>query len=138
MSKRPKWHVMHENLKAGDVVLIKGLVPKMKRWPLGVIEQAIPNKDGFVRKVTIRTLSKYLQDEVGLPTQNGDHPKCRNIVRPINHLVLLPSDEEATTEINTNFKMLTIMKGGLHEESKNTKNFTNIEKTNVEKTKKPD
>lgn len=123
MSKRPKWHVIKRNLEKGDVVLIKGLHTKMHRWPLGIIESATPNKDGLVRKVKIRTLARYLSGEVDLLGSNNEY-NCRIIERSIYDVVLLPSDEEASeTLTQERTKIMSIMKGGLHEQNPNTKDF---------------
>lgn len=66
-SKRPKWQIIKKNLKVGHIVLIKGLHSKIQRWPLGVIEEPIPNHNGLVQKVKIVNDSlNYLIDAIPL------------------------------------------------------------------------
>lgn len=69
----PKWLHSRNNLKLGDLVLIKNELLPPLQWKLGRITQNFPGSDGQVRVVTVKTL----QGEVR---------------RPIHKLCLLPLD----------------------------------------------
>ncbi|XP_062592880.1 uncharacterized protein LOC134254337 [Saccostrea cucullata] len=72
---RRKWNQQRENLKSGDVVLVRDSTACRNRWPLGLILRVFPSKDdGNVRTVEIR----MFKDE-----------KPTILVRPISELVSL-------------------------------------------------
>ena len=74
MNTRPKWTVVVENMKEGDVVL--ALQPNLPRghWPLGRIVETYPGKDGHTRVAKVQCGAK-------------------TIVRPIHKLVPLNTEE---------------------------------------------
>lgn len=45
----------HDHVKLGDVVLVEADNLKRLEWPLGVIEELLPGKDGRTRVVRVRT-----------------------------------------------------------------------------------
>ena len=49
-----KWQHPSRNLQVGDVVCVRGEQAPPTRWPLAIIEEVNPGKDGRVRVVTIR------------------------------------------------------------------------------------
>lgn len=88
LQQRSKWRQMKNNLKIDDVVLvIEDNIPPTQ-WPLAVITALHPNKDGLVRKVTVRMRTgdykKLLDPKIPVTTSE--------FVRPITKLVYLPTD----------------------------------------------
>lgn len=57
LQQRRKWVQPEENLKKGDVVIVKEETTHPSKWPLGRIEEAIPGKDGKVRVVAVKLQS---------------------------------------------------------------------------------
>ena len=52
--KATTWSTSHPNLKRGDLVLyLSDDTPKRKFYPKAVVEEVLPNKDGFVRRAKI-------------------------------------------------------------------------------------
>ena len=49
------------NLACGDVVIIKSEERNRNKWPLGIVEQLYPGKDGVVRAAKIRAGRNYLE-----------------------------------------------------------------------------
>lgn len=71
LQQRPKWCRSSENLKIGDLVLIKNeLVPALQ-WKLGRIIQTFPGSDSHVRVAIVKTATGEFK-------------------RPIQKLCLLP------------------------------------------------
>jgi len=89
LQHRTKWTDKEENLKIGDIVIIKQETVNPNAWPLGRITQVHPGKDDLVRVVTLRTSNQ------------------KEIKRPINKLCKLPTDLEpqsiAETKTRQNF-----------------------------------
>lgn len=76
LQPRRKWSSDQPNLKEGSVVLLKDIQYKRSDWPLGIVTEVYPSKDGRVRKVQLRIAK-------------GDRTKL--LLRPVNELVLLVS-----------------------------------------------
>lgn len=74
LQTRRKWPSDQPNLKRGSVVLLKDSQCKRNDWPLGIITEVYPSKDGRVRKVQVRVTRK-------------DGPKF--FLRPVHEMVLL-------------------------------------------------
>ncbi|XP_059608070.1 uncharacterized protein LOC132255915 [Phlebotomus argentipes] len=55
LQKRVKWTQEADNLKIGDIVLIGDDSMATHQWPMGIIEELHPGRDGRCRVVTIRT-----------------------------------------------------------------------------------
>lgn len=72
LQSRCKWTNLTENVKVGDLVLIKEENTPRGVWPMGLIQEVYPGKDGLVRSVKVRT-------------------KATELIRPIVKLVLLES-----------------------------------------------
>lgn len=73
--ERPKWRELKDNLRPGQLVLIKNenLAPTF--WPMGRVIQVKKSKDGCVRSALIKTQAGELE-------------------RPVQKLVVLPVDED--------------------------------------------
>ncbi|XP_061891197.1 uncharacterized protein LOC133641474 isoform X1 [Entelurus aequoreus] len=79
LQPRRKWHSPHPNLLPGSVVLLKDDQLKRNHWPLGLITQVFPSKDGRVRKVEIKVSRK-------------DGTKV--FLRPVTETILLMAPEK--------------------------------------------
>ena len=55
LQQRTKWRIARENLKVGDLVLIKDQILPPSKWLLGRILSVNPGRDGLVRVVKVRT-----------------------------------------------------------------------------------
>ncbi len=71
-----KWQNESSNLQAGDVVLLKSIQAKRNDWPMGIVLETIPGRDGRVRKVE----AKVVKDG-----------SAKVFLRPISDVVLLMS-----------------------------------------------
>ncbi|KAF7699815.1 hypothetical protein C0J45_10842, partial [Silurus meridionalis] len=49
-----KWQSEQPNMEEGSIVLLKDSQTKSNEWPMGIVTQVFPSKDGKVRKVEIR------------------------------------------------------------------------------------
>lgn len=54
LQQRRKWITPCENIKEGDIVLLKDYESKRTCWPMAIVEQAFLSIDHRVRKVQIR------------------------------------------------------------------------------------
>lgn len=73
---RTKWCEERNNLKQGDIVLLKDNDLARNQWAVGVIQETFPSEDGRIRKVSVRI------------TKNNN--SC-TYTRPITELVYLLS-----------------------------------------------
>ena len=68
MALRERHNLTHketnQQLKVGDVVLIKSDFKNRGTWPMGIIESLHPGKDGVVWAVRIRTSNGRVNPEV--------------------------------------------------------------------------
>ncbi|KAG7470266.1 hypothetical protein JOB18_028772 [Solea senegalensis] len=71
---RRKWISDQPSLEKGSVVLLRDDQCKRNDWPLGIITDVYPSKDGRVRKVQVKVIKK-----------NGPN----FYIRPVNQMVLL-------------------------------------------------
>lgn len=74
LQHRRKWHDIQENIREGDIVIIKDNELHRNQWPLGLIECVYPGKDNLVRKVKLRVI------------RDG---KPHEYMRPITQIVFL-------------------------------------------------
>lgn len=74
LQSRTKWMRQCENVRVGDIVLIKEDELPPSKWLLGRITEVFKGKDDLVRKVTVKTATTTL-------------------VRPITKVSVLPIDE---------------------------------------------
>ncbi|XP_011859248.1 PREDICTED: uncharacterized protein LOC105556757 [Vollenhovia emeryi] len=76
LQERSKWRTPEENMKVGQLVLVKdGRYPPAK-WPLGRIKEVHPGPDNLVRVVTVETATSTFRRHVaGLsPLTIGEEP----------------------------------------------------------------
>lgn len=74
LQDRRKWQTNRPNLQVGDLVLLKDNQAKRCQWPMGVVVNTFPSRDGKVRKVEIKVAS------------GGT---CKTFLRPVTETVLL-------------------------------------------------
>ena len=79
LQERSKWQHPKQNLAEGDIVILKEEPVPRNVWPLGLVVQREPDKQGLVRSVVVRTHGA-------------------NFRRPVQKLVLLLSSEEQNVE----------------------------------------
>lgn len=75
LQQRNKWRIEKDELKIGDLVLIKENNQPPTQWHMGRITQLHPGSDGLTRVVTLKTRDNYVK-------------------RPIVKLILLPIDRD--------------------------------------------
>lgn len=76
---RTKWYKIEENLKIGDMVIVRKENTPPAMWIIGRVVKVFAGKDGIVRSATIKT-----------PTGDLD--------RPINKLVYLPQPSKGSVD----------------------------------------
>ena len=54
LQARRKWQSSQPDIKSGSVVLLKNSQAPRNEWPLGMVTQVFPSKDGKVRKVEVK------------------------------------------------------------------------------------
>jgi len=64
MNVRSTWKTKTEELRVGDVCLISEENTTRPSWPLGVIVETMPSRDGLVRTVRLRTAKGYFMRPV--------------------------------------------------------------------------
>uniref|UniRef100_A0A8W8NGB0 DUF5641 domain-containing protein n=1 Tax=Magallana gigas TaxID=29159 RepID=A0A8W8NGB0_MAGGI len=74
LQRRRKWCSSKQNLKTGDIVLLREKDVHRNMWPLGIVERPIESNDKLVRKAVIRVV------------KDG---KVTTYTRPIAEMVLL-------------------------------------------------
>lgn len=80
LQERQKWLQPQRNFEVGDIVLVVDESTPRNAWPLGRVVDVMRNsKDGYVRRVSVRTKSTVLQ-------------------RPVNKIVLLESIESVEAQ----------------------------------------
>lgn len=78
LQQRQKWTVPRRNLQVGDLVLLRDKQVIRNCWPMAVVMATCPGRDGFVRKVEVKTT---------------DQGTAKTFLRPVTELVLLlPKD----------------------------------------------
>ena len=80
LQTRSKWTEEKRNFQIGDVVLVKDEVSARNKWPMGIICETCPSKDGLVRSVNVRFSSGSV------------------LMRPITKLILLIESNEKLIE----------------------------------------
>ncbi|KAM7373874.1 hypothetical protein PAMP_006564 [Pampus punctatissimus] len=58
LQQRQKWTVPRRNLQVGDLVLLRDKQTVRNCWPMAMVMATFPGKDGYVRKVEIKTMQK--------------------------------------------------------------------------------
>ena len=77
LQRRQKWKSFVNNIKIGDVILLKDKTIYRNEWPIGLIVRVFPSPDGNVRKAEVRIIKD------GKPT---------TYIRPITEFALLLSE----------------------------------------------
>ena len=54
LQSRSKWCEERNNLKKGDIILMRDHELSRNQWPIGTINEVFPSKDGKIRKVSVR------------------------------------------------------------------------------------
>lgn len=78
LQPRRKWQSTHPNIKPGSVVLLKDIQVHRNEWPLGLVTQTFPSKDGKVCQVEVIKPGGYAV-----------------FLRPITEIVLLLSPDSS-------------------------------------------
>ena len=60
LQERQKWLDVKRNLKVGDVVLIVNSSASRNSWPMGIVQETIPDGEGLVRQVKVKTSTNTL------------------------------------------------------------------------------
>ena len=76
--------LLEDSLKVGSVVLMQDEGSPRLQWPLGVIQELYPGRDGNVRSVQVKTAKGML-------------------IRPIQHLHHLEVNERIRDSVNDDF-----------------------------------
>ena len=58
LQARNKWKQQSNNLKSGDIVIVKDQSLAARNWPLAIATKTFPGKDGLTRVVETRCHSK--------------------------------------------------------------------------------
>lgn len=78
LQTRRKWKETRQDLKEGDIVLLKDNQAARNAWPMARITTVFPGRDGRVRKVEVKT---------------SDQGAAKYFQRPVSELVLLLSED---------------------------------------------
>lgn len=78
LSHRTKWNEVQNNIKLGEVILLKEDPLPPGKWQMGRIEEIHPGKDGLTRVVTVRTKDRLLK-------------------RPVTKLCRLPTNDDSNS-----------------------------------------
>lgn len=77
---RNKWFHSRENLVAGDLCLILDPHHPRALWKMALVEETMPNEDGHVRRVKVRTATGFYE-------------------RPVHKLCLIATKDELATQM---------------------------------------
>ncbi|VDP91800.1 unnamed protein product [Echinostoma caproni] len=64
LQERHKWQGEGRDLKVGDLVLVTTEGVQINCWPLGVVNEVLPTKDGLIREVLVRKAHGTLRRDV--------------------------------------------------------------------------
>ena len=81
LQTRSKWTKERENVKVGDIVLLRDKTETRNKWPLGRIVSVKKSQDNLVRSVEVKVFKHNDKNVM----------KSYTYVRPINEVVLLSS-----------------------------------------------
>lgn len=85
LQQRPKWRKEYENLRVGDLVIVRDENTPPTMWKMARIVEVLPGRDGLVRNVRIQ-----------MPSVDWEKKKRPQILeRPVQKLCLLPREVEA-------------------------------------------
>ena len=63
MQSRSKWQSKKENVKVGDIVILKDDMASRNHWPLARVVEAVPGKDGLVRHMKSQMADAELDEK---------------------------------------------------------------------------
>ena len=66
LQSRRKWEKTHMNIQVNDVVILNESDLHRNMWPIGIVEQTFPGKDGLILKVQLKVIREL-------------HPSCNQI-----------------------------------------------------------
>ena len=90
LQTRNKWHLPSENLKEGQIVLLKDELCPPAKWPMAVVEKVHMGPDGKIRSADVKTATNTFkrpvvklillpgEDQVNTLEENGDNSKIAN------------------------------------------------------------
>lgn len=84
---RKKWQKVEENVKVGQMVLVKDDNLPPSCWQLGKIIELLPSKDGLVRSVVIETANKN-------NNASAYKKKTTKLTRAVQKVCILPTENE--------------------------------------------
>ena len=64
LQKRQKWLRPNRNIKVGDVVLVIDDKAPRNSWPMGLVQKCHEDRNGFVRRVQLKTKTATLDRPV--------------------------------------------------------------------------
>ena len=74
LQPRRKWHEASDNLKIGDLVIMKDEQVSRGCWSKAVVTLVMPDKQGLIRRVKVRTGgNKTFIKDIGKLCQLEDH-----------------------------------------------------------------
>ena len=91
--ERKKWNNPRRNLKIGDLVLIADENYPRGQWPLAMVTEVMPGKDGYVRAVKVKT-SSAVSTRANHRRRGEDKINTTILTRPVAKLCLLEMDGE--------------------------------------------
>lgn len=89
LQQRPKWRKANENLKIGDLVIVRDENIPPTLWKAARVVEVMPGRDGLVRNVRLRMPSTD-----GGKNISGKRSKAQFLERPIQKLCRLPVEVE--------------------------------------------
>jgi hypothetical protein len=88
-----KWNIPRRNLKIGDVVLIADENYPRGQWPLAMVTEVMPSKDGYVRTVKVKT-SSTVSTRAKHRRRGENKINTTILTRPVAKLCFLEMDGE--------------------------------------------
>lgn len=113
LQQRPKWKKQVDNVKIGDLVLIKDEQLPPGKWLLGRIVETQSGKDGLTRVVTIKnrktTIKRPITKICLLPIEDNDSENLQNTHKKIIETSVVPeklSKKPVKKNLRTQYKSL--------------------------------
>ena len=82
---RPKWHIAHRNMIAGDIVLMQDSNQIRGQWKLGRVSKVYTGEDGKVSKVEVQ----YKNPKPGEPVTKYKGRGYVTVERAVHRLIVL-------------------------------------------------
>lgn len=88
LAYKNKKRIVPSNIQVGDIVLVENEAQKRLNWPLAVVQEVFPGKDGQIRVVKLKTqngeLIRPIQRLIALEGKSLDH-HIANYLEPVKH-----------------------------------------------------